>query len=318
MNELSIRPSAIKVVPTGIHRESLECQQSAQVQVGPREAQRPRTPRLLSLAQQQVWTYASLAHRIPLCNTAFIVRYAGPINQNALEQTLSELVRRHESLRTTFATDDGIPVQIINEHQTTELSVTDLKSLPEPEREAEVRRIAEELVRQPFALSEGPLMRARLLQLRYDDYVLIVALHTIVADDWSKNVYVRELSALYKAYSAGKPSPLPDLPIHYADYANWQKTQFGDNVIEQNVSYWRERLAGIPAVLELPTDRIRTAARTFRGARESVVLPNTLRRALEELSEREGVSLFLLLLAVFQTLLMRYTKQDDIVVGSLI
>lgn len=316
MSELNFGPNAMEVTPTAIPTESMECGENFRGHLGLSEARRARRALPLSFAQQQVWSYANLALRIPLCNTVLIVRRTGPIDQEVLEQTLSELLRRHESLRTTFATEDSALVQVINEHQIAELSATDLRGIPEPEREAEVRRIAEEQVRQPFDLAEGPMMRARLLQLCSDHYVLIVALHTIIADDRSKNVYARELSALYEAYSAGLPSPLPNLPMHYTDFANWQKTQFGDDVVEQQISYWHEQLAGIPAVLELPTDRPRPPAQTFRGTRESVLLPNSLRQALAKLSEREGVSLFVLLLAVFQTLLMRYTRQDDIVVGS--
>ncbi len=150
-------------------------------------------------------------------------------------------------------------------------------------------------------------MRARLLGLSEENYVLVVTLHTIVADEWSLSILARELDALYQAYSAGEPSPLSDLPIQYADYAHWQKSWFQGDVLERHISYWRKRLAGIPAVLELPTDRPRPPVQGFRGARESLVLSKNLSESLKELSEREGAALFVTLLAAFQTLLSRYT-----------
>jgi amino acid adenylation domain-containing protein len=272
----------------------------------------------LSFAQQQVWLHALLAPELPIYNRSLILKHTGPLNQDALEQSLREIVQRHESLRTAFTAEDSIPVQVILEPPSVKIAVTDLSKIEPLKREEEVRRIAAEQMRQPFDLATGLLMGSCLLRLSDHEQILIVTLHTIVADDRSLDILAHELSALYEAYSAGKGSLLPDLPMQYADFATWQRTKFDDQVIGQQIPYWRTRLAGIPTALDLPTDRPRPRAQTFRGSRASVLLPKSLREALEKLSEQQGVSLFVLLLAAFQTLLLRYTRQEDIVVGTVL
>jgi surfactin family lipopeptide synthetase A len=272
----------------------------------------------LSFAQQQVWLHAQLAPDVPLYNEVLILQRTGALNRVVLERSLNEIVRRHESLRTTFPAVEGTPVQMIAECQAVELLLTDLSGLPDERGAAEALRISTEEARRRFDVAEGPLLRGRLLRLSPENHILVLTLHTLIADAWSLNVLARELDALYRAYSAGGPSPLSDLPVQYADNAHGQRSGCRDDVLERQISYWRERLTGIPAVLELPADRPRPPVQAFHGARHCLLCSNKLSEALKELSQREGAPLFATLLAAFQTLLSRYTGQDDIVVGSIL
>jgi surfactin family lipopeptide synthetase A len=272
----------------------------------------------LSFAQQQVWLHAQFAPDIPLYNEIMVLERTGPLIREALERSFCEITRRHEMLRTTFPPVDGPPVQAIAQHQAVALPFTDLSNWPDQERKAVALQIAAEEARRPFDLAKGPLMRVRLLQLSQENYVLVLVLHAIVADEWSLNILARELGALYQAYATGEPSPLPDLPIQYVDYACWQRNWLKGDVLEQQIAYWRERLAGVPLVLDLPTNRPRPSIQQFRGGRQSLLLSKSLSESLKEMSKREGVTLFVTLLAAFQTLLSRYTGQDDIVAGSIV
>jgi surfactin family lipopeptide synthetase A len=272
----------------------------------------------LSFAQQQVWLHAQQAPDVPLYHEILILKRTGPLDRAALERSLSEITRRHEILRTIFPAVDGTVVPAVAEPQPVELSFTKLNALPEQERAAEVLRIATEQARQPFDLAKGPLMRSCLLDLSGENHILVVTVHTLVADEWSLSVLARELDVLYQAYSAGEPSPLADLPVQYADCAQGQRVWFEGDVLEQHISYWRKRLAGVSSVLELPTDRPRPPLQGFRGAGESFALSKSLSESLKELSEREGATLSETLLAAFQTLLSRYTGQSDIVVGAIV
>ncbi len=272
----------------------------------------------LSFEQQQVWLHAQLAPGAPLYNEVLILERRGPLDRGALELSLGEITRRHETLRTAFPATSGTPVQVIVEHQPAELRFTELNALPDEQRKAEVLRIITEEARQPFDLAERPLMRARVLQLSLENYVLVVTLHTIVADEWSLNVLAHELCLLYKGYSAGEPYHFSDLPFQYAEFAYGQRSWLQGDVFEREISYWRERLAGIPPVLELPTDRPRPPVQAFRGARQSVRLSKNLSESLKKLSEREGVALCVTLLAAFQALLFRYTGQSDLIIASIV
>ena len=272
----------------------------------------------LSFAQQQVWLHALLTPGLPIYNQSLVLKHTGPFNRDALDKSLREMVRRHASLRTTFIEQDGLPAQVVAEQATVNLAVTDLSTLALPEREEQVRRIEAEELAKPFDLAVGPLMRTRLLRLADESHILIVTLHTIVADERSLDILAQELSALYESYTAGATSGLSELPLQYADFAAWQSQTFDDHAVEQQISYWRTRLSGMPTALDLPTDRPRPRAQTFRGASKSILLPNSLKGALEKLGEEQNVSLFVLLLSAFQTLLLRYTRQDDIVVGAVL
>ncbi|MDH7486312.1 MAG: amino acid adenylation domain-containing protein [Anaerolineae bacterium] len=271
----------------------------------------------LSFAQERVWFLERLEPGRALYNVPEVTfRLRGPLDVAVLERSLNEIVRRHETLRTTFGQVDGRPVQVIHPSRQLTLPVVSLEHLPLEQREAEARRLAAEEVMRPFDLARGPLFRAVLLRLATDDHVLILPMHHIIADGWSIGILLRELAALYTAFSKGQPSPLPELPIQYADYAAWQRETLQGAFLEQEVAYWRQQLAGAPPVLELPTDRPRPAVQSYRGRRWRVTLPRQLLDGVKALSRAVGVTPFMTLLAAFQTLLYRYTGQEDIVVGT--
>ena len=270
----------------------------------------------LSFAQEQLWFMDQLEPGNPFYNLPTGVRLSGPLNVAALEQSLNEILRRHEALRTTFVTVDGNPVQVIAPALTIKLPVVDLSALPETERESLARQMTTERARGSFNLAEGPLLRATLLRLAEEEHIFLLTIHHIVTDGWSMGVFFRELSALYEAFYARKLFSLPELPVQYADFAYWQHEWLQGEILEQQLSYWKQQLAGIPTLLALPTDRLRLPVQSFRGASQSVVLPKRLTEELKTLSRQEGATLFMTLLAAFQTLLSRLTGQEDIVVGS--
>jgi hypothetical protein len=258
-----------------------------------------------------------MAPAVPLYNECVTVHLPGPLQATILEQSFNEILRRHEMWRTTFATVDGQPVQVIQSATMIPLPLIDLRGLPEEERETEALRLATEDAWRPFDLTHGPLLRARLMRLSEEDHRLFLTLPHIICDGVSiYNVFLPELAALYEAFSAGKPSPLPELPIQYTDYAQWQREWLQDGVLTEQLTYWRKQLAGDLPVLELPTDHPRPARQTFRGALQRVAIPKRLTEALKELSRREEVTLFMVLLAAFNVLLYRYTGQEDMLVGS--
>jgi len=270
----------------------------------------------LSFAQQRLWFIDQLAPGNLFYNLPAAVRLTGRLDSAALSRALDEIVRRHETLRTTFRTVAGQPVQVIAPAHPLSLTVIDLAGQPDPE--AEAQRLARDLARQPFDLAAGPLLRARLFRLGEADHVAVLVLHHIIADAWSMGVLVRELAALYAAFAAGRPSPLPDLPIQYADFARWQRNWLQGDVLEKHVAYWRKQLAGLPPLLELPTDRPRPAVQTYHGASERLELPGELVARLRTLGRQEGATLFMTLLAAYQVLLGRYSGQDDVAVGAAI
>ncbi|XYI03749.1 amino acid adenylation domain-containing protein [Sorangium sp. So ce1128] len=282
----------------------------------------------LSFAQQRLWFLAQLEPDSAFYNVPGAVRVQGPLDRVALEESFQEVVRRHEVLRTTFAVVDGTPRQVIAPDARLPFEVIDLRALPGRDQEAEVRRLAAEEARRPFDLGRGPLARATLLHLDDAEHVLLLTMHHIASDGWSVGVLLREISALYGAFSSQRPSPLPALPVQYADFAIWQRRWLTDEVLEEQLSYWRRQLGGadepgsggsrrgpVPA-LELPTDRPRPAAQTYRGAAHAVRLSADLSAGLRALCQREGATLFMALLAAVQLLLHRYSGQTDIAVGS--
>ncbi|HEY0604518.1 MAG TPA: amino acid adenylation domain-containing protein, partial [Herpetosiphonaceae bacterium] len=274
----------------------------------------------LSFAQQRLWFLDQLEPDSATYNIPAAWRLHGPLDVAALEQSLTTIVERHEALRTIFTTTaDGQPVQVIAPPQPVPLPLIDLHPegtrLPASEREDVVLRLAGTEARQPFDLARGPLIRATLLRLAETDHVLLLTMHHIVSDGWSMEVFARELVPIYTALIAGMPASLAQLPIQYADYAVWQRDWLSGAVLEAQLAYWRRQLAGLP-VLELPTDRSRPALPTFRGARQTFALPAALSKELTALSQREGVTLFMTLLAAWQVLLDRYSGQHDIVVGT--
>jgi hypothetical protein len=268
-----------------------------------------------SFSQQRLWLLQQLEPGDTSYNMGQAIRMKGALDVGVLRKALGAIAARQEALRTTFAVVDGSPVQVIAPAFDVPLPVEDLSSLPGAEREEAMQRRDREEKRRPFDLERGPLFRARLLRLGEEEHVLLSSIHHIVCDGWSKGVFQRELGALYEAFTGGEPSPLPELPIQYADYALWQRQWLTGEVLEEQLGYWRRRLAELPA-LELPTDHPRPAVQTHRGARQELVLPESLTEALNQLGRREGATLFMVLLGAFQVLLSRYSGQEDVAVGT--
>jgi amino acid adenylation domain-containing protein len=270
----------------------------------------------LSFAQQRLWFLDQMKPGNPLYNLGGAVRLRGFLDIAALEQSFNEIVRRHEALRTTFKTVDGQPVQMVAPTFKLALPILDWRQLEQNEQETEVLRLAEDEAQRPFDLANGLLIRITLVRMADTEYVALLTMHHIVSDAWSMSVFVRELSTLYEAFTAGNPSPLPELPIQYPDFAAWQRQWLQGEVLETQLSYWRKQLGDSLPVLQLPTDRPRPRVQTFRGAEYSFSLDSELTKALKELSQQEEVTLFMTLLAAFKTLLYRYTFQKDVLVGS--
>ena len=268
-----------------------------------------------SFAQQRLWFLDQLLPDRSLYNVMGSMPVASPPDVEALERSLNEIVRRHEALRTTFAAVDGQPVQVVAPTLTLDLTVVNLDNLPKTEHDDEFLRLTREAGERPFDLAHGPLVRATVLALA-EEAVLLVTMHHIVSDGWSMDVFFREMATLYDAYSVGEPSPLPDLTFQYADFAVWKRQWLKSKEMKTQLAYWKRQLAGAPPVLELPTDRQRPPQKTFRGSSQSLVLSEHVTRGLKALSQQEGRTLFMTLLAAFDVLLHRYTGRDDIVVGS--
>lgn len=269
----------------------------------------------LSFAQQRLWFLYQLDPDNPAYNVPAAVRLRGELQLTALEQSLHEIGQRHEVLRTTFTIAAGQPIQVIAPVSKLTLTKIDLRSLPEHERQTEARRLANAAAQKPFNLEQGPLLRVQLMHLDTDDYLMVFVMHHIVSDGWSKDIMVQELAMLYDAFSTGKPSPLTDLDIQYADFAIWQQQWLQGEVWEAQLAYWQQQLANIP-VLKLPTERSRPATPTHRGNKQPLQLPKTLMEKLEALSRQQGVTLFMTLVAAFKATLHYFTGQDDIVIGT--
>ncbi|HLL48541.1 MAG TPA: amino acid adenylation domain-containing protein, partial [Longimicrobiaceae bacterium] len=257
----------------------------------------------LSFAQERLWFLDRLEPGSTTYNIPVARRLGGALDEPALERALGEIVRRHESLRTVFTEVDGSPVQVVAPFGGFDLPVEDLSALSEADREAAVRHRSGEEARRAFDLSTGPLFRAALLRVDAEDHVLLISMHHVVSDGWSLGVFFRELSSLYAAYREGRESPLTELPVQYADYAVWQRKQLEGEVLDRQLSYWTEQLAGAPELLELPTDRPRPPVRTYRGATVPVNFSSELLERLQALGRSEGATLYMTLLGAFQVLL---------------
>ena len=269
----------------------------------------------LSFAQQRLWFLDQLAESNPFYNMPLVLQISGELEVAVLEQTFNEVVRRHESLRTSFSVIKGEPVQVIAAPEPLRLLVIDLRELAPEEREPKTRSLIAEEVATPFDLSISPLLRVMLLKLATDEHVLVVTMHHIISDGWSMGVLIREVTSLYAAFLKRQPSPLPELLVQYADFAMWQRDWLSGAVLEEQLGYWRKQLQDAPAHLELATDYPRPAVQTFNGATAAVILPSALSEAVKQLSQREA-TLFMTLLAVFQMLLYRYTGQADLCIGT--
>jgi amino acid adenylation domain-containing protein len=272
----------------------------------------------LSFAQQRLWFLDQMEGGSETYNVPIALTLNGTIHRNALEQAIGEIVQRHEVLRTTFPIVNGTPVQAICSTSTVNMEVVDLQAFPEQEQYANVERLVIKEQVRPFDLSNGPLLRVTLLRLGEKSHILLVTMHHIVSDGWSMSIFIRELTALYETFSIGEPSPLPELPIQYADFAIWQRQRLQGEVLKTQLNYWKQQLAGAPPLLALPTDRSRPPIQTFRGRTERFEIKSDLTQKLKTVSQNSGATLFMTLLAAFVTLLGRYSNQEDIVVGSLI
>ncbi|MET0398462.1 MAG: condensation domain-containing protein, partial [Longimicrobiaceae bacterium] len=275
-----------------------------------------RGPLPLSFAQQRLWVVDQLEPGSAAYNMPAALRLRGALDVAALRASLDALTRRHETLRTVFSEDGGAPVQVVRPPAPVALLELDLRDLPEAEREAAAETLAVEEALRPFDLGAGPLLRCTLLRLADEDHVLCFTLHHIVSDGWSRGVLIREVSALYGAFGRGEEPRLPELPVQYADYAVWQREWLRGDVLEAQIAFWKERLAGAPPLLEIPTDRARAAGQSPRAESHQLTLSSGVSRPLRELSRRAGTTLFMTLLAGWQALLSRYAEQEDVVVGS--
>ncbi|HEY4389359.1 MAG TPA: amino acid adenylation domain-containing protein, partial [Ktedonobacteraceae bacterium] len=270
----------------------------------------------LSFAQERLWFLDQLAPHSATYNMPVALQLTGPLSLEALEQSLTQLVQRHETLRTCFQSEESEPVQWISEPWSVRIALIDLQSLSSEQGEEYVSCLFQQEVEQPFDLQRAPLWRVCLLRLSQQKHALLLTMHHSIADGWSMGVLIREISSLYQAALTNEAILLPALPVQYADYALWQQQWFQGEVLERQLAYWQQQLTDAPALLKLPTDHPRPVVQSFVGAQQIVYLSPDLLQELKALSQREGVTLFMTLLAAFQVLLMRYSGQDDLVVGT--
>ncbi len=270
----------------------------------------------VSFAQQRLWFLDLLAPGGSFYNIPTAIRLKGKLDIPVLESCINEIIRRHETLRTTFANVDGDPLQVIKPELTVSIPVEDLSKTPESERGSKARALAVGEAGQSFNLEKGPLFRIKLIKLDSDDHVALFTLHHIISDGWSMGVLVQEVAALYEAFVNEQESPLPDLPVQYADFAVWQRNWLQGEVLDKQMDFWKNEIGTNPPVLDLPTDYPRPSMQTFEGRTIEAQMPKTLSDGLVNLSQKEGVTLFMTLLAAFQTLMHRYSGQDTVLVGS--
>jgi amino acid adenylation domain-containing protein len=272
-------------------------------------------PRALSFAQQRLWFLNQLDPGSPAYNLSTALRLPGFLDVNVLKRSLNEIIRRHESLRTSIKLIDGQPFQIIAPALTLDVEIVELTAVSAAMQEPEARRLAFNEAQRGFDLEQGPLIRASLLRLSNADHVLVLTMHHVVSDGWSLGLLFSELTTLYQAYASGHSSPLPELPCQYADYSDWQREYLHGETFAHLLGYWKQQLEGAPPVMELPTDRPRGRLLSRAGATQSFRLTPEVSEGLQALARRQGVTLFILLLAALKTLLHRYTGATDIVIG---
>ena len=273
----------------------------------------------LSFGQQQLWLLAQLMVDTPVYTECVTIHLPGPLDVLAFERSFNEIIRRHEAWRTSFPQVNEQPVQRVHPFMPLPLPVIDLRSLAVEERAIEAVQLASQEILQPFDLANGPLFRTLLVTLSDTEHQLFLTLHHIIFDGYSLyQIFLPELRTIYDAFLRGEPSPLPELPIQYPDFALWQREWIQGNAIAEQIAYWKRQLAHAPVQLALPTDRSRPVVPTYRGSMHPFALSQPLTNALKSLSSREGVTLYMLLVATFQMLLFRYTGQDDILIGTAI
>jgi Condensation domain len=273
-------------------------------------------PCRLSFAQERIWFFEQMEPDTSAYNIPLAVRLIGPLDVDSVGRSLGEIVRRHEALRARFASVEGKPVQSVAQARPLPLPVVDLSGLPPSERERRVQSLNAAESRKPFDLTSGQLLRAVLLRMDETEHVLLMTVHHIASDGWSLMILTRELAAVYEAFAAGRPSPLPEPAVQYTDFARWQREHLQGEVLEKQLSYWTRQLDGAPTTLALPTDRPRPPAQTFNGAKLKEVYPREFADELREFGRRQGATLFMTMLAAYKALLYRYTWQEDILVGT--
>ena len=271
-------------------------------------------PAPLSFAQQRLWFLQQLEPSSSRYHITWALQLYGPLQVEALQRALTTILERHETLRTCFVTNEGIPQPVIARVENFELQITDLRDSNKQEETLKV--LLKQASQQPFNLISDPMMRAALICLGEETHLLQIVMHHIATDGWSMDVFRKELGLLYEAYSKGEPNPLPELSIHYSDFAHWQRQWLAGEVLENQLSYWKQQLSGAPPLLELPTDFPRPTQPSYQGARVAFTIPRSVTQALKALSQKTNATLFMTLLAAFNTLLYRYTQQTDIVIGS--
>ncbi|VEP13357.1 Amino acid adenylation protein (modular protein) [Hyella patelloides LEGE 07179] len=272
----------------------------------------------LSYAQERLWFLEQLEGQSDRYVMPKCMRICGDLDINALHHSLSEIVRRHKVLRTSFKSEDGRPIQIINPEATINMNLVDLQQLEAREREIVLYQHIQQEYTTPFNLEKAPLIRCSLLKLDAKEHALLIAIHHIVYDGWSDNIFNQELLSLYQAFAQGEPSPLRELPIQYADFTLWQKQFLNTSVLENQLNYWKQQLDAAPDLLQLPIDRSRPAVQTYRGAIQDFSLNTDLTQKLKTLARKTGTTLFMILYAALATLLYRYSGQSDILISTLI
>jgi NRPS condensation-like uncharacterized protein len=269
-----------------------------------------------SFAQQRLWFLDQLEPGTAAYNLVRAFRITGPIDVSALTSAIRAVVRRHESLRTIFESVDGEARQIILPDIDVDVPIVSLTGVAESDREKEALHIASEAGKRPFDLTRGPLLRALLVQMSQEKYLLVLAMHHIITDGWSISILFRELARCYESFTNGNEPQLPEVPLQYVEYAQWQRKYITGEVLDKQVAYWKNKLAGAQTMLELPTDYVRPETHSWHGATAELIFENDVLAALKEFAQSEGSTLFMVSMAAFQALLWRYTGQDSILVGT--
>ncbi|MBA2679915.1 MAG: amino acid adenylation domain-containing protein [Ktedonobacteraceae bacterium] len=307
----ALTPEQQELLRMRLRREVASTQPILTIQPRPEKASAP-----VALTQQRVWFLEQLepgstAYHIPMA-----LRVRGAINLALLQRSLDEIVRRHEALRTTFESRDGQPIQCIAEQIPVPITLAEALDLSPKEKTQRVAHFIQQEAQTPFDLVTGPLLRVSVLRLAPQEHIIVIVLHHIIADFWSVSLFFEELITLYKTYGMGQPSPLPELPVQYADYAYWQRTLLPDDVLEQSFDYWREQLAGAPSAVSLLPDLPVQMPPGYRGATHFFTIAFEMKERLRMVSQREGVTSFMMLLAALQVTLARYSGEQDLIIGS--
>jgi amino acid adenylation domain-containing protein len=315
-HEIELRRSKLTPEQRAMLDQRLRAKPTASDRAGSITRRKLQSPAPLSFAQQRLWFLEQWDSGNPLYNLSRSLRFEGGLNIQAVEKSLTELLRRHEVLRTCFRSEKESLVQIIGPSVPVRPSLIDLSEINEAAREDEAKRLGSEEAERPFNLAEGPLMRTTLVRLGEDDHLVLFTIHHIVTDGWSMGLLIEEVARLYEAFSNGHKSPLEELPIQYADFASWQREWLQGDVLNEQIAYWKKALMGAPHALQFPTDHPRSASSGRKAASHSLFIGNELVAPLKTFSRQEGATFFMTLLAAYQVLLHRYSGQEDILVGS--